>query len=237
MEHKSTLPEIEARFDADVERFSNLATGQATTLDAAFNMELITDAIRACYPTLTSVMDIGCGAGNYMVKLLQKVPDFNVTLVDLSQPMLTRARERIQPLTSGTVTINKGDFRTVAVEPGSIQVIVATAVLHHLRDEADWEASFAQLYDLLQPGGSLWVFDLVQQADPRLQEHIYRERYGDFLTALKDEAYRDHVFAYIEQEDSPRSLPYQLNLLEKTGFREVDVLHKHLCFASYVGFK
>jgi hypothetical protein len=33
-EHKSTLEEIRQRFDADVERFSNLETGQVATIDA-----------------------------------------------------------------------------------------------------------------------------------------------------------------------------------------------------------
>ena len=238
MEHKSTLQEIEARFDRDVERFSNLETGQATTIDAVFNMELITDAIRACYPdNLADVMDIGCGAGNYMVRLLQKCPGLNVTLVDLSQPMLFRAQQRVQALTTGTVVTKKGDFRTLEFGDKPVQAIVATAVLHHLRDDADWETAFARLYDLLQPGGSLWVFDLVEHQDSRLQEVIYRKRYGDYLTALKDEAYRDHVFDYMERQDSPRSLVYQLRLMERTGFSHVEVLHKNLCFASYVGFK
>lgn len=236
MEQKSTLQEIEARFDNDVERFSNLETGQATTLDAAFNMELITDAIAASHPDLRDIMDIGCGAGNYMVKLLQKVPNLNITLVDLSQPMLARAKERVQQLTSGTVTTRKTDFRTLAIDKG-VQAIVATAVLHHLRDDADWESAFAKLYSLLAPGGSLWIFDLVQQENQSLQQHIYHKRYGDYLTALKDKSYRDHVFSYIEQEDSPRSLVYQLKLMEKVGFKQVDVLHKNLCFASFVGFK
>ncbi len=237
MEHKSTLQEIESRFDGDVERFSNLETGQATTLDAAFNLELITDAICAVHPAPGHVMDIGCGAGNYMVKLLQKRPGLDVTLVDLSQPMLERATSRVSVLTSGTVTAYKGDFRTVDPGGNLADAIVATAVLHHLRDDADWEASFKRLYDLLNPGGSLWVFDLVEQDIPALQAYLYGQRYGDYLVSLKDEAYRDHVFDYIEKEDSPRSLTYQLNLLGKVGFRQVDVLHKNLCFASYVAVK
>ena len=36
-------------------------------------------------------------------------------------------------------------------------------------------------------------------------------RYDEYLTDFKDEAYRDHVFGYIEQEDMPKSLIYQLN--------------------------
>ncbi|MGO3267186.1 MAG: class I SAM-dependent methyltransferase, partial [Sphingobacteriaceae bacterium] len=116
-------------------------------------------------------------------------------------------------------------------------VIIGTAVLHHLRDDNDWETAFRKLFGLLKEGGSIWIFDLVLQSDAALQHYIYQDLYGDYLTGLKDEAYRDHVFAYIEKEDSPRSLMYQLNLLEKVGFKKIDVLHKHLCFASFVAFK
>lgn len=237
MQNKSSLQEIEERFDKDVERFSNLETGQATTLDATFNMNLITDAINHIYPELKEVLDIGCGAGNYTVKLLQKAGMVNVTLVDLSQPMLNKAKERVEILTSGKVTALKGDFRTVVLPSQKFEVIIATAVLHHLRDDQDWEISFKRLYDLLAPGGSIWIFDLIQQNHSSLQQFIYEQKYGEYLCSLKDENYRDHVFAYIEKEDSPRSLVYQLELMEKAGFKNIDILHKKLCFASYVGFK
>ncbi|VTQ06361.1 hypothetical protein [Sphingobacterium daejeonense] len=69
---KSTLEEIEQRFDADVERFSDLNTSQANTLDAVFNMELITDGIQKVYPNLKNILDIGCGAGNYAIKNLNE---------------------------------------------------------------------------------------------------------------------------------------------------------------------
>ena len=44
MSSKSTLEDIRKRFDNDVERFSNLETGQAATIDAPLAMELITRA-------------------------------------------------------------------------------------------------------------------------------------------------------------------------------------------------
>lgn len=72
MEHKSTLREIEERFDQDVTRFSNLDTGQQTTLDALYNMELITDGIAASYAQLGDVLDVGCRAGNYRSSCCQK---------------------------------------------------------------------------------------------------------------------------------------------------------------------
>lgn len=235
---KSTLKEIEERFDKDVARFSNLETGQLTTLDAAFNMELITSSIAKIYKDQPlRVLDIGCGAGNYVVKLLQKKSDINITLSDLSQPMLDKAAERLQAMQQGAIDLRKGDFRLIQPAEGTFDVIMATAVLHHLRDDQDWETSFKGLYDLLNPGGTLWVFDLVEQHTEALQDYIYTELYGDYLTGLQDAAYRDAVFAYIQKEDSPRSLMYQLNLLDAVGFKTVDLLHKNLCFASYVAFK
>ena len=234
---KSTIEEIEKRFDQDVERFSNLSTGQATTLDSAFNMELITEAIFRHYPDGISVLDIGCGAGNYSVKLAHKYEAINYTLVDLSQPMLDKADERLTPLTRGNIRTLKGDFRTLSLAEGTFDVIIATAVLHHLRDDQDWESSFKKLYKFLKPDGSIWIFDLVQQHTTSLQQYIYKDLYGEYLTSLKDENYRDNVFDYIKKEDSPRSLMYQLELLQKVGFSRIDVLHKNLCFASFVGFK
>lgn len=236
--NKATLQEIETRFDNDVERFSNLETGQATTLDAVWNMELITDAIVSLYPNAQNILDIGCGAGNYDVKLLQKMQSNpNVSLLDLSQPMLNRAKERVEKLTNGEIQLIKGDFRAATLEESKFDVIIATSVLHHLRDDKDWENAFSKLFRLLRNGGSLWVFDLIEQNNEQLQKLIYREKYGEYLTDLKDEQYRDHVFDYIEHEDTPRSLIYQLNLLTQVGFKNVDVLHKNLCFASFMGFK
>jgi tRNA (cmo5U34)-methyltransferase len=58
-------------------------------------------------------------------------------------------------------------------------------------------------------------------------------RYGDYLVQLQGTAYRDHVFAYIDQEDSPRPLLYQIDQLRAAGFREVEILHKNSCFAAF----
>lgn len=234
---KSSIDEITARFDKDVERFSNLDTGQLTTLDAAFSMDLITDCIARLHPGATSVLDVGCGAGNYTLKLLTKVNPLDCTLNDLSQPMLERARTRIQQVNTGRVTLTQGDIRTVELEENAYDTIMAAAVLHHLRDDPDWEFVFGKLFGLLKPGGSLWISDFVNQESAPIQHLVYEERFGDYLVSLKDEAYRDHVFSYIDQEDSPRSLLYQIRLLEKVGFRDAEVLHKHLCFASFGAVK
>src|SRR5262249_31693119 len=98
---KSTVDQIRERFDQDVERFSSLDTGQRTMIDSRLIMELMTDAAARCGTQATSVLDIGCGAGNYTLRLLEKTGPLDVTLVDLSRPMLDRAAERIGAVPHG----------------------------------------------------------------------------------------------------------------------------------------
>src|SRR6187431_2309516 len=92
---KSTVDEIRRRFDADVERFSNLETGQSATVDAPLAMGLVAEAAAATTPHARHILDVGCGAGNYTLKLLEQLPNLDVTLIDLSKPMLDRAAERV----------------------------------------------------------------------------------------------------------------------------------------------
>jgi tRNA (cmo5U34)-methyltransferase len=233
---KSTVDEIRQRFDVDVERFSNLESGQSATIDSPLAMALIAQAAAETTPHARHVLDVGCGAGNYTLKLLERLPNLDVTLVDLSLPMLTRATKRVKSKTSGQITTIQSDIREVRLLDGQFDIILAASVLHHLRTDSEWRDVFAAFCRALRPGGSLWVFDLIESSIPAVQR-ITRERYGEYLTLLKDESYRDHVFAYIEKEDTPRPLIFQLDLLRQVGFGQVEVLHKNTCFAAFGAVK
>ena len=49
----------------------------------------------------------------------------------------------------------QGDIRTAQLPEDKYDTIMAAAVLHHLRDDHDWETVFDKLYRLLKPNGSL----------------------------------------------------------------------------------
>jgi tRNA (cmo5U34)-methyltransferase len=233
---KSTVDEIRERFDADVERFSNLNTGQSATIDAPLAMALVARSAAAVSPQAKHVLDVGCGAGNYTLKLLEHLPNLDVTLVDLSEPMLLRAKQRVGEATTGEITTLQCDIRELDLAANSVDVILAAAVLHHLRTDDEWRAVFSAFHRALRSGGSIWIFDLVESSMPAIEELMHQE-YGRYLATFKDEAYRDHVFAYVEKEDTPRPLVEQLDLLRAVGFSQVDVLHKNVCFAAFGGVK
>jgi len=233
--HKSSIDEIKARFDNDVERFSNIETGQTAVIDAPLLMELITSAASRSTRNIRRVLDIGCGAGNNSIKLSQYASPFDCDLVDLSLPMLEKARERISSANSGKIRIFQGDFRKIDLDQ-EYDVILAAAVLHHLRDDPDWEATFSKIYRLTAPSGSVWITDLVIHESEDVHSLMWG-KYGEYLYSIGGEKFREKVFEYIDKEDSPRPVTYQLELLRKVGFSRVELLHKTSCFAAFGAIK
>jgi tRNA (cmo5U34)-methyltransferase len=230
------VEEIRRRFDADVERFSQLRTGQSATMDAPLVLELISRSAAATTPNARHLLDVGCGAGNFTLELLERIANLSVTLVDLSRPMLDRAVERISKATTGQITTHQGDIRELNLEAGQFDLITAAAVLHHLRSDDEWKSVLTKFHRWLRPGGSLWVADHIEQEIPGVQE-VMKDRWCEHLTQLKGPEYCEQVLAYTAKEDSPRSLIFQLEMLRQAGFVTMDIVHKNGPFAAYCAVK
>lgn len=66
---------------------------------------------------------------------------------------------------------------------------------------------------------------------------LFEDEYSNYLEKLGGPEYRQKVLDYVHYEDTPRSLNYQLALLEKVGFSFIEVLHKHSSFAAFGAIK
>ncbi len=150
--------------------------------------------------------------------------------------MLNKAFERVSQQTNNKVEILQADIREVDLPENHFDIILAGAVLHHLREDQDWEQTFEKLYKLLNPGGCLMISDLIVQESGIVNEYIW-EKYGDYLEGINGKDYSQKVMAYIAKEDSPRSMNYQLALMQQVGFSKVEILHKNLCFGAFGGIK
>jgi len=164
LDNKSTLEEIRARFDSDVERFSNLETGQQAVIDAPLILELVAQTCAGHLAPQSTVLDLGCGAGNFTLRVLQEVSQLHCHLVDLSQPMLARAEQRVQSGGAASVQTYQSDLRALSFPDNSFDGILAGAVLHHLRDDEDWKSAFARFRGWLKPGGGftfrIWLISM-----------------------------------------------------------------------------
>jgi tRNA (cmo5U34)-methyltransferase len=168
--------------------------------------------------------------------MLSKISNLNCTLNDLSMPMLERAQQRVAPQTNGKVSIIQEDMRNLNLTDESFDIVLAAATFHHLRDDADWEHVFSKLYKALRPGGSIWISDLIIH-DTAPLEKLFHQRYSDYLDTLGGPEYRRKVLDYIEHEDTPRSVNFQMDLLRKVGFKSVEILHKNSYFAAFGAIK
>ena len=117
---KSSIEEIEQRFDNDVERFSDLETGQSATMDAPLAMELITEAAVAASSPIRSVLDIGCGLGGVDIHLVRHHGVVKVTGVDVEQwtTLVEMIRENPNKMMS-FVILRDGAEEMVTVVPQS----------------------------------------------------------------------------------------------------------------------
>ena len=236
MRNKSTVEQIRERFDNDVERFSSLEAGHVAAVDSTLSLELVTESARRLCPEAEELLDIGCGAGNFTLKMLSKLPGLNCTLLDLSKPMLEKAEQRVAPATKGRVKTLQGDIRETELAEDFYDIVLAGAVLHHLRDDAEWNLVFSKLYRIIKPGGCLVVSDLMTQESEVLNGY-FGERYFEYLSLAGGDEYAKKVFDCIAQEDTPRSVAYQMELMKNVGFRMVDILHKNICFAAICAVK
>jgi len=246
---KSTVDEIRHRFDHDVERFSNLDTGQVAAKGSAEHMALVAEAAVATTPALLApspaLCDIGCGAGNYTLRVLNAInaaggqsASAHVTLIDLSRPMLDRAAQRLAAagLAEANIQPIHADVRDVDLGVARFDTILAAQCLHHLRDDAEWLAVFNALGRATRPGGSCWLSDSIDHHHPGVKA-LFRKRWADYLESVDGPAYRDRVMNYVDREDTPRPIGYQLDLLRNAGFTDIDILAVDTRFAAFGGVK
>lgn len=128
-----------------------------------------------------SLLDLGCGAGHNDATLQQH---FQVTGVDLSQPMLQQAR-RLVP----EALFLQGDMRSLELEQRFDAVIIADSIGYML-DEVDLLAAFRTAYNHLKPGG---VFCTYAEETPERWEQngVYSETFhqGDLDVVMVENYY------------------------------------------------
>ena len=229
---KSSPDAIRNNFDQQVEQFSNLETGQTTAIDSPLCMELVARSAALLNPNAKRIMDLGCGGGNYAVKITSFLPDVDCTLIDLSDNMLAKAEERVAANITGKVLAIQGDYREIPLEENAYDVITAGTTLHHLREDEEWESVFTKVFKALKPGGTFWINDIVISET----EEITGMMLDGWLSVLKKQITQEEIEMYMgryESEDTPRTLSYQLDLMKQVGFSKTIVLHKHFNFAAF----
>jgi len=105
-------------------------------------------------PKGAKVLEIGCGAGPATRKIAELPSVSKVTALDPSPVFLERARQDLADLTN--VEFLEGDARSLQLEDGSFEVVLAHTVLCHVPEP---EKALQEAYRVLVPGGQIVIFD------------------------------------------------------------------------------
>ena len=172
------------------------------------------------------VMDLGCGPGTLAEKLLAAFPEMHVICSDGSAEMLKLARQRLDSY-GERVSYAQADFGadqwTVSL-PRQLDAVVSARAIHNLRKLKLIAPVYAQIHELLRPGGVFMNIERINFATPALRRH-FRE------LQIKT---RGHA---PKMDGAAPSLAQQFSLLKRAGFRDIDCFWRETNTAIVGGFK
>jgi tRNA (cmo5U34)-methyltransferase len=189
------------------------------------------------------VLDLGCGDGILTGSLLEIDGSISATLIDPSEDMLSKARERLQG--SANVNFIRASFQDILnnnVLQDDFDFIVSSLAIHHLTT-AEKKALFRTIHARLLPGGHFMNIDVTLAPSDDLEEwymKLWHEWMDERKAALglERDLFDDITARYKAlEENKPDTLDVQLNALRETGFGEVDCYYKYGIFAVFGGNK
>jgi tRNA (cmo5U34)-methyltransferase len=182
--------------------------------------------------TSPDILDLGAGTGLFSSMVLQKYPNARMTLVDISEKMLEKARERFHR--SGRIRYVVGDYANLEFSQ-SYDAVISSLSIHHLTHEAKKQL-FANVYRILNDEGIFVNADQVKGNSPEI-DHYFRRRWLDYIHA--GGLTKAEIEASVERRklDINATLADQIRWMEEAGFREVDCMYKYMDFAVFFGRK
>jgi len=150
------------------------------------------------------VLDLGSGAGNDCFVARALVGETGkVTGLDMTEPMVLKARQNCEKLKFKNVEFVLGDIEEMPFNEKMFDVVISNCVLNLVPDKSK---AFSEIFRVLKPGGHFCISDIVIKGN--LSEKMQKDA----------EMYTGCVSGASEMNDF-------LNIFNKTGFLDVKV-HK-----------
>ncbi len=186
-------------FSVMAEDYSRLP-GYAPEADLALGCGLPTEF--AQIRSGDTVIDLGSGAGNdcFIARSVTGATG-RVIGVDMTEPMVKKARENAAKLGYTNVEFRLGDIENLPVGDNTADVVVSNCVMNLVPDK---NRAFAETYRILKPGGHFSISDIVLKGE--LPEDVRRE------AAL----YAGCISGALQKED-------YLRVIEEAGFMHLTV--------------
>ncbi|MCL2463188.1 MAG: class I SAM-dependent methyltransferase [Defluviitaleaceae bacterium] len=178
------------------------------------------------------ILDIGSGTGLFSSILLQKYPNAHFTLIDVSDKMLSVAKERF----SGSKRFEYilADYTQYTFNK-KFDIIISALSIHHL-DAANKKSLYHNCFQWLNTNGIFINVDQALSPSPEIEKQFsdiwkgHVEKGG--LSPEEIQAAYERV-----RLDNPSTLEEQMRWLREAGFPHVDILYKYFHFCVFYAKK
>lgn len=176
------------------------------------------------------ILELGCGTGNVSMRVFEKYPQAQLTVVDLSPAMLEIARQKLNPY-EGHVQYREGNFDSFQ-SPHQFDIIISSLAIHHL-DTKGKERLFDTAFNMLDGNGSFYLVDYVHGASREI-EHMNHTMWIEHMKNhnVPDDEIQD-ALQRRQDHDKCDALFLQLDMLKKIGFVAIDVIWKYYGIAVF----
>lgn len=176
------------------------------------------DVIEQCDFKTIHWLDLGCGTGSLEKLAFQKFENPQFVLVDPSEKMLEKAKEKLEGCNIQYICGN-----SVSIDFDSAFDVVTAIQSHHYMHEEERKRATENVYKSLKKGGIYISFENVVPKDSDIKEMEllrwgrYQQRHGKTQAEAKAHNARCGVNYF------PLTVPEHIQLLKQTGFRYVHV--------------
>jgi tRNA (cmo5U34)-methyltransferase len=179
-----------------------------------------------------SILDLGAGTGLFSSYIISLYPDSKLTLVDFSEAMLSKARERFSGMSN--IKYIAADYLAYEFNE-TYDIIISALSIHHLSGD-EKRALYKKCFGLLNPQGVFINADQVL-GETEYLENLYRSDWSNKIEAsgLSREEL-DSAYERVKA-DKMSNLHDQLEWLKSSGFSDVDCVYKYYSFVVLTGRK
>jgi len=191
------------------------------------------DLIRFPRDSRLKVLDLGAGTGMMAAFIAYSFPNARITMVDISNEMLERARARFE-LGGERFRFEVSDYGVDPIQE-KYDAVVSALSIHHLSDEQK-RSLFRRIHAALNEGGVFVNAEQFRCATPE-RHRFHHERW---ITRVRELGADDRDLAAALERmkfDRAATLEDQLEWLREAGFRDIDCAYKNLIFAVYGGVR